>query len=205
MSDPWLNKRQMSGECPICKSPVPSYRSNLGLCPKHSRHFNGKNWLRRKKGIPERTPSEYVAAFQPKRTLDPVATREKCRLRAKARYWKDPAHAAEIARKSRERHPERSREYTRQYNKSHPEWAKQWRIFKGINRGHHGACTIEQWMNRVSFYGWRCAYCKKTLNDSTLTVDHRIPISKNGPNWPSNLVPCCKPCNSKKRDKKWFR
>jgi hypothetical protein len=52
-----------------------------------------------------------------------------------------------------------------------------------------------------------CAYCEnKPL--TTLSIDHIIPISKGGRHAKSNLLPACRCCNSKKRDKdpeEWFK
>lgn len=45
--------------------------------------------------------------------------------------------------------------------------------------------------------GSTCAYCGKVAN----TIDHIIPRSKNGSDDESNIVPCCKSCNSSKKDK----
>lgn len=42
-----------------------------------------------------------------------------------------------------------------------------------------------------------CAYCGKPSD----TTDHIIPKSKGGPDIKQNLVPCCKSCNSSKKDK----
>jgi hypothetical protein len=63
-------------------------------------------------------------------------------------------------------------------------------------RGSH---TAEQWLSRVSYYGWRCVWCKKPLNDLTLTKDHIKPVSKGGADLASNLAPACRSCNAKKR------
>ena len=64
-----------------------------------------------------------------------------------------------------------------------------------------GRCSWYQWLARIQFYGWRCAYCLIGLTLKTVEVDHRIPISRGGSNWPANLVPCCESCNSSKRNK----
>lgn len=45
--------------------------------------------------------------------------------------------------------------------------------------------------------GEQCVYCGKNAN----TVDHIIPRSKGGQDEADNLVPCCKSCNSSKKDK----
>lgn len=64
--------------------------------------------------------------------------------------------------------------------------------------GHY---TAEQWLARIMFYGWKCRYCRVLLTADTITQDHQIPLIRGGSNWPANLVPCCKTCNSKKRTK----
>jgi 5-methylcytosine-specific restriction endonuclease McrA len=42
----------------------------------------------------------------------------------------------------------------------------------------------------------RCFYCLKKIKSSKTTVDHLIPICKGGGNELTNLVTCCKTCNS---------
>lgn len=49
----------------------------------------------------------------------------------------------------------------------------------------------------VTSVGESCVYCGKPAN----AVDHLIPKSKGGPDKNWNLVPCCKSCNSEKKDK----
>ena len=44
-----------------------------------------------------------------------------------------------------------------------------------------------------------CQYCGIHIEDS-ITIDHIIPFSKNGTDDSSNLIICCKKCNSMKRD-----
>ncbi len=92
------------------------------------------------------------------------------------------------------------------YRRRDREWAKSHRQYRrslDSNRRvrHHsarGSCTLQQWIWRVEAHGWRCFYCGKELDERTLTRDHRIPLSKGGCNWPSNLVPSCKSCNCRK-------
>lgn len=62
-------------------------------------------------------------------------------------------------------------------------------------RGATGTHTTAQWLARVEFYGWRCFYCGDELTQETLTHDHRIPVSRGGCDFASNLVPSCKACN----------
>lgn len=43
-----------------------------------------------------------------------------------------------------------------------------------------------------------CYYCGKHLNDDNFTIDHIIPIKQGGTDGESNLVACCKDCNTLK-------
>jgi len=64
-----------------------------------------------------------------------------------------------------------------------------------------GSHTFEGWMEKVKYYGWKCFYCKVLLTEETLSQDHAVPLSRNGTNFLSNLLPACVPCNSRKKDK----
>lgn len=66
-----------------------------------------------------------------------------------------------------------------------------------------GTFTQEQWQARYDYYGGRCAYCRCELAINEAHIDHVIPVSKGGANWPSNLVPACESCNKSKQTKLW--
>ena len=46
-----------------------------------------------------------------------------------------------------------------------------------------------------------CYYCEKALTPKEVTMDHIVPLSKGGRSTKSNVVPACKDCNTKKKDK----
>lgn len=46
-----------------------------------------------------------------------------------------------------------------------------------------------------------CQYCRKKLDKTTASVDHIIPLSRRGETSWENLVACCKPCNTRKRNR----
>lgn len=48
---------------------------------------------------------------------------------------------------------------------------------------------------------YTCQYCKETLSERSLTIDHIIPKSKGGSSRWENLITACKKCNTKKADK----
>ena len=57
--------------------------------------------------------------------------------------------------------------------------------------------TAPQWEAIKAIWGYRCAYC--VIKPSELTQDHIIPLSNGGNHTASNVVPACRPCNSRKR------
>jgi 5-methylcytosine-specific restriction endonuclease McrA len=98
---------------------------------------------------------------------------------------------------------------TNEWRKNNPEKAKQnHTIYVARRRARlanaAGLFSFEGWMQKVQFHGWRCVYCKLALDKKALTIDHKIPLSKGGTNWLANLVPACKPCNSRKAAKRDF-
>lgn len=67
---------------------------------------------------------------------------------------------------------------------------------KARKRAAPGTCTKAQLDARIAFYGNKCAYCPGPFEH----VDHVIPLSRGGSNWPANLRPACAKCNLSKSD-----
>ena len=71
--------------------------------------------------------------------------------------------------------------------------------------------TKEQWLEMMRFFGWKCAYSGEYLggkDNFNRTIDHIIPISKNGPHEIWNLVPMARSLNSSKNNKDmltWYK
>jgi len=98
------------------------------------------------------------------------------------------------------RNPEKDKARAKDWRTNNVERSRQHRRAKRARkRLAAGFNTFEAWMMRVAFYGWRCAYCRDVLTTETLTQDHRIPLSRGGSLWASNLLPACIHCNSSKR------
>jgi 5-methylcytosine-specific restriction endonuclease McrA len=58
-----------------------------------------------------------------------------------------------------------------------------------------GTATAEQIKARIDFYGGCCAYCGAAPWQE---LDHAIPLSRGGTNWPANIRPACEFCNTSK-------
>ena len=69
---------------------------------------------------------------------------------------------------------------------------------RALLAGTGGSVSVQEWAAIIAQHSDRCAYCGKR---SSLTQDHVVPISKGGSHSASNIVPACKPCNSRKRDR----
>ena len=62
-------------------------------------------------------------------------------------------------------------------------------------RAAAGKCSPEQRDARFEYHDNKCVFCGSTED---LTLEHLIPVSKGGTNWPANLAPACYSCNSRK-------
>ncbi|RPJ70076.1 MAG: HNH endonuclease [Desulfobacteraceae bacterium] len=55
-----------------------------------------------------------------------------------------------------------------------------------------------QWWKRKLAKG-NCHYCGRAFSPRELTMDHIIPVSRGGRTTKGNVVPCCKECNTAKK------
>ena len=63
-----------------------------------------------------------------------------------------------------------------------------------------GHCSASE-MATIRVCQWdRCAYCSLPL-DGGGELDHKIPVSRGGDSWPSNLAWACTTCNRDKHNK----
>lgn len=65
--------------------------------------------------------------------------------------------------------------------------------------GNGGSHTLKEWETLLSQYNWTCPCCRR--ENTKLTKDHIIPLSKGGSNNIENIQPLCQSCNSKKGTK----
>jgi len=54
------------------------------------------------------------------------------------------------------------------------------------------------WQQKTS--SGTCWYCGEKVGFHNLTMDHVIPLARGGRSTKDNLVPCCKECNTKKKN-----
>ena len=173
-----LAKKHALGICEHCDKPArPGHRK----CEEHAKRLlvHAANSIKRRGVSP-------AALLRQWKRNNP----EKYRLELERARAKVLANIDEVRRRERERTAAKPEVYRlkRQRREARKAGAK----------GDH---TVEQWLARVTYHGWRCRWCGCELTSKTLTKDHIIALSRGGSNFASNLAPACLSCNSAKRDK----
>ena len=110
-----------------------------------------------------------------------------------------------------EENKEKISEYKKKWFENNPE-----KIFNNRNKrrskeeNQGRGITEEQWKEMMDFFNWTCAYSGEYIGgiiNEKRTVDHIIPLSKEGENEPWNLVPMLKSYNNSKHTKdmlEWY-
>lgn len=120
----------------------------------------------------------------------------------KQKIWRaeNPEVYLNASRRWKENNKERYRANHREWTKNNAEHV---RNYNRMRRAHARGATIqdfsdEQLMQRMSVYGFKCAYCDEGNFEH---IDHVIPLSKGGKHCLANLRPACAPCNLSKHNK----
>jgi 5-methylcytosine-specific restriction endonuclease McrA len=128
-----------------------------------------------------------------------AANPERRKASMRAWYAKNAESQKTKAREYRASNPEAVRHAYTKWEKANPEKR---RVINDNRRARklaaEGRYTPEDVARITKAQKGRCACCK---NRHKLTVDHIVPLSKGGSNWPSNLQMLCGSCNSAKKDK----
>ena len=84
---------------------------------------------------------------------------------------------------------------SRRCSKKHGKTRRRAREF-GATGSYTWAEVTRKWIDN----GKVCHYCHVETSLALIEPDHVVPLSKGGSNSIVNVVPCCRPCNSDKRD-----
>jgi len=91
--------------------------------------------------------------------------------------------------------PRKARAATARWHAANPEKEREHKNNRRARKQNaEGYASAEQIIARCQLYGQLCYLCGNPAE----AVDHVIPLSAGGSNWPSNLRPICKRCNSVK-------
>jgi 5-methylcytosine-specific restriction endonuclease McrA len=127
-----------------------------------------------------------------------AATRPTRRAQERARYAANPAKHLQKVRKYRAANPDYATASNLAWRRRNPEAAKANHANKRARQknaeGRHTAADIRRIRAAQND---RCAICDTDLNKKG-HVDHKVPLSRGGTNWPDNIQILCQPCNQKK-------
>ena len=119
----------------------------------------------------------------------------------KETYRKNREQSLADAKRWYKNNKKRRRIYMREYFKRKPEKFAQIRHKRrALLHGAEGEYSDRQWNDLVSHYS-PLGKCLSCLKKNRLTVDHVVPLSKNGANSIDNIQCLCYSCNCSKRDK----
>jgi 5-methylcytosine-specific restriction endonuclease McrA len=123
-------------------------------------------------------------------------------------YLKQYQLATDYDRKWNQANPEKKRKHRKDWYERNPQAVTAKRQNRrAMLKNAEGTFTPEEWLMLLDKYDYTCLRCgakegeMNHLNKKIkMTVDHVIPLSKNGPNRIENIQPLCLSCNSGKCD-----
>jgi 5-methylcytosine-specific restriction endonuclease McrA len=121
---------------------------------------------------------------------------------ARLKAWKraNPDKVAAVTKRTYEKHKAERDAYRLQWRRDNPDAASAIRDRRRAKEmGAEGSYTKDDIRALLKSQGRFCRYCKTPL--TKFHVDHFIPLSRGGTNWPHNLVLACASCNCSKADK----
>jgi hypothetical protein len=133
------------------------------------------------------------------------ANPDRVREVARERYWSDierfRAKCRLDAARRRLVKPDVVRSYARRYYRDHRNRLLSYSYNYRARRLNAAISdfTDAQWQFMKDLYAYRCVYCGRQFE--RLTQDHVIPLTKCGNHHSGNIVPCCRYCNSHKRNR----
>lgn len=124
---------------------------------------------------------------------------ERVREYHKKWYKENFEKAREYKRKRYEENPEPTRERTRNWGKQNPDKAREgYRRRRARKAQAEGTHTVADMRRQYKVQKGLCWWCLQPVKWEDRHDDHLIPLSKNGTNWPNNMVVSCAHCNCSK-------
>ncbi len=183
-----------------------AYREDIEASRKYQREWHAKNrakmtaahakWV---KANPEKAKALYARWYAKHGAEANAKRRPKSRERQRIlrELYREEFNAAQ--RERRRKNPEYDRlrrlAYTRKYPEKNRHNAIKYYVRK---KGAEGSFTLSEWRALLAQYDHKCAYCEKPISGRDATRDHKIPLSRGGTGYISNILPACRSCNSAK-------
>lgn len=130
---------------------------------------------------------------------DAINAQERQRYAARREQLRPQARAR--SQRYAKKHPERIRAALRAWYRKNPDKVAERHARRAALKmqAPRNDLTAAQWKEIKAAYDHRCVYCGK--KQERLTQDHITPLVRGGANTVSNVVPACKSCNSRKKDR----
>ena len=126
------------------------------------------------------------------------AAREADRAAARRARAADPDKFRLANKRWRAANKELCRQMKKAWRKANPDTARASnRNRRALQRQAEGSHTATDIKRIFSDQRGRCGYCRKPIK-SRYHVDHIVPLSRGGSNWPKNIQLLCAPCNMQK-------
>ena len=114
-------------------------------------------------------------------------------------YNKNKDNILKYHKEYRVKYPEKHKEHVRRWNKSNPEKRRIYTMNRIARlKNSEGSFTSEEWEVLKKSCEYSCLCCGVKEPKTKLSIDHVIPLSKNGSNSITNIQPLCLSCNQKK-------
>lgn len=121
---------------------------------------------------------------------------------------RDPGEVRAYGKAYREANREKVRAGVRDWHRRHPHVARQasyaYRAKIAALPKVENTLTSAEIDEILEFFDFRCGYCLvdlRTLPKGFVTLDHMQSVLRGGPNTAENVIPCCRSCNSRKKDR----
>ena len=170
--------------CKVCKREY--YLANAEVVKARSRRYyasNTESVNKKNKARYRKNKDKYLAA---------------CRTYYLENKPKIQAYYKEYAKNNRARVAAHKYAYRERNPEKYQVYAENRRSRKALAPGF---CTPDQWQARWDLYGGKCYLRLDGCTINATAIDHVVPLSKGGTNWPANLRPICNHCNSVKSDR----
>jgi 5-methylcytosine-specific restriction endonuclease McrA len=205
------------GECVRDKRKPSGYGYQCKRCMReHSRRWYASNTTRVNSGQAEYYAANRSGILERRKHHHRRETEEERSKRRAAngdykRYRRENQEKHNAAmRRWNERHPDYYADYRRSHRLETAQKGRRWiarnrerylansRRSRARRRGAGGDFTAEQWVKMKERYQYTCLCCGKVEPEIRLTVDHVIPIVKDGRHAEENIRPLCGSCNNSK-------
>ena len=131
--------------------------------------------------------------------------RNRDKVREYGREWKrnNPDNTLASSRRWTHLNREKTRQNSRKWKHENPQKVFDQSVRRRMQIGD-AQISKDEWLHIMGMFDWRCFYCDDVLTKENRSIDHIVPLSRGGKHRVSNLLPCCRSCNSSKNDKLGF-